>query len=116
MLKSQSVEIINNSTILPAYYYPNKPVALNKTAYNSIDTVKHSKNSDIRHHGIENNHTLMDIHKRNEYLGNTNLIHNPIINPIDDFNRNRRIDMHKYRHVFNNKDNILKSVGYNIVG
>jgi len=165
-----------NQMILPGYYYPNMPVALNKTAYDSIDTVKnyetnaiyaaehndnlnqkqfgpsnnasfgvgvredvvntnnsntnnnhtctnnHNSNNfksnvehDITAYGIDNKHTLLDTHSRKNYLGNTSLVHNPIIYPIDDVSRNKRIDNHKYRHLFNNRDNILKAVGFNII-
>ena len=49
-------------------------------------------------------------------LGNTSLIHNTIVNPLEDVNRNVYLNAVKYPHVVNNKDNILKSIGYSIIG
>jgi hypothetical protein len=124
MLKLQNQNFqTSKSAILPSYYYPNKPVTLGRSAYDTIDIVKNNKmfenNKNIGQEnlqkGIDNNHALLDLHTRSQYLGGTTLIHNPIINPVDDVNRNIYLGGHKYRHMFHNPDNLLKSAGYSII-
>lgn len=130
-LKTKTEQSSQSYSLLPSYYYPNKAVPLNKISYDTIDVIKNQKlfgrtppvneayrnlSAEMSMTGVDNNHTLLDQHRRKDYLGNTNLLHNPIINPIDDVNRNRYLDGQKYKHVYQNPNGILSSVGYNIVG
>ena len=41
--QSRANQVTKSATLLPAYYYPNKPVALNKTAADSIEMVKNNQ-------------------------------------------------------------------------
>jgi len=85
--------------IMPSYHYLNKPVPLSRKAVDSIDWVKH-------------NH-LETLNNRNRfcYLGSSNLRHNPITQPLNDFEYNKYLS--KQRKNYNNNgatNNMMSSV------
>ena len=93
-----------NNLLLPAYYYPNRPIPIYKKAK---DSLLFSKNQSQ----ILNNHnlkkffeydsqfnTLIDYENNNNnntYLGDSNLRHNPITCPVNDYNYNKYINLFK---------------------
>ena len=82
--------------IMPAYWYPNRPIPLYKKAKDSLDYSKNS-NSFFRGRGDMNRFfewdsqykTLMDYDNTGKYLGDSNLRHNPITCPVNDYYYNK---------------------------
>jgi hypothetical protein len=66
---------------MPGYHYPKRPIATTKKAIDSINWVK-------------NNHveTLHNGYRACNYIGDTNLRHNPIVQPLDNNEYNRYLN------------------------
>jgi len=94
-----------NNLLLPAYYYPNRPIPIYKKAK---DSLLFSKNQSqiLDNHNLKKFfeydsqfNTLIDYENNNNntYLGDSNLRHNPITCPVNDYNYNKYINLFKKR-------------------
>ena len=92
-----------NNLLLPAYYYPNRPIPIYKKAK---DSLLFSKNQSqiLDNHNLKKFfeydsqfNTLIDYENNNNstYLGDSNLRHNPITCPVNDYNYNKYINLFK---------------------
>jgi hypothetical protein len=85
-----------NPMIMPAYYYPNRPLATSKKAVDSINWVK-------------NNHTeTLNNGFRPAYLGDTTLKHNTIVQPMNNFEYNKYLN--KQRMQYGNGNLLVNSI------
>jgi hypothetical protein len=84
-----------NPMIMPAYYYPNLPIANSKKAVDSINWVK-------------NNHTeTLNSGVKASYLGESTLRHNPILHPMNNFEYNKYLN--QQRKVYGNSNLLMNS-------
>jgi len=74
-----------NTLILPSYLYLNRPVPTYKKAF---DTLENSKSSSQLYKQNDNSNTKKILNSE-YYQKPTNIIHNPIVNPLSDFYYNK---------------------------
>lgn len=78
-----------NQLIMPSYHYYNRPLATSKKAIDSINWVKNN-HTETLHNGY-----------KNFYLGDSQLKHNPIIQPLDDIEYNKYLNRERKLVGFN---------------
>lgn len=84
-----------NPMIMPAYYYPNLPIPNSKKAVDSINWVK-------------NNHTeTLSNGVKASYLGESTLRHNPILQPMNNFEYNKYLNQQRKAYGSNNHNHNL---------
>jgi hypothetical protein len=83
--------------IMPAYFYPNRPVPLHKKARDSLLFAKNQKdifdqdmNKFFRYDSQHS--TLIDYERSGGYLGDSKLRHNPITCPVNDYYYNKYVN------------------------
>ena len=98
--------------IMPGYKYPSRPIPLYKKAFDSIHLVKNNllfENQNVGNmkeffqHDVQN-HTLLDQNEQRSHYQpyGTNLVHNPIINPIPSFESNKYLNSLAHSHNIRN--------------
>ena len=97
---NQSNEDMRPQLIMPAYFYPNRPVPLHKKARDSLLFAKNQQdyfdkdmNKFFRYDSQHS--TLIDYESSGGYLGDSKLRHNPITCPVDDYYYNKYINQMK---------------------
>ena len=113
---NQSNEDMRPQLIMPAYFYPNRPVPLHKKARDSLLFAKNQKdifdqdmNKFFRYDSQHS--TLIDYERSGGYLGDSKLRHNPITCPVNDYYYNKYVNqMKKATEIppnqhFNNNEN-----------
>ena len=113
---NQSNEDMRPQLIMPAYFYPNRPVPLLKKARDSLlfaknqkDYFDHDMNKFFRYDSQHS--TLIDYESSGGYLGDSKLRHNPITCPVNDYYYNKYVNqMKKATEIppnqhFNNNEN-----------
>lgn len=83
--------------LMPAYFYPNRPVPLYKKAKDSLLFSKNPDNyfdQDMNKffHWDSQYNTLMDYPNDRKYLGDSRLRHNPITCPVNDYYYNKYVN------------------------
>ena len=113
---NQSNEDMRPQLIMPAYFYPNRPVPLLKKAKDSLLFAKNQKDyfdKDMnKFFRWDSQHkTLIDYESSGGYLGDSKLRHNPITCPVNDYYYNKYVNqMKKATEIppnqhFNNNEN-----------
>ena len=97
---NQSNEDMRPQLIMPAYFYPNRPVPLYNKARDSLLFAKNQQDyfdKDMnRFFRWDSQHkTLIDYESSGGYLGDSKLRHNPITCPVDDYYYNKYINQMK---------------------
>ena len=94
---NQSNEDMRPQLIMPAYFYPNRPVPLHKKARDSLLFAKNQKdifdqdmNKFFRYDSQHS--TLIDYERSGGYLGDSKLRHNPITCPVNDYYYNKYVN------------------------
>jgi hypothetical protein len=94
---NQSNEDMRPQLIMPAYFYPNRPVPLHKKARDSLlfaknqkDYFDHDMNKFFRYDSQHS--TLIDYERSGGYLGDSKLRHNPITCPVNDYYYNKYVN------------------------
>lgn len=85
-----------NPLIMPGYHHPNLPIPTSKKAIDSITWVK-SNHTETLHNG----------NRQVNYLGETKLRHNPIIQPLNDHDYNKYLN--KQRYIYNLNDQVIRT-------
>jgi hypothetical protein len=95
--KSQPQEDTRPQLIMPAYWYPNRPIPINRKARDSLLFSKNQNqyfdkdmNKFFRWDSQYN--TLMDYDNSGRYLGDSDLRHNPITCPVNDYYYNKYVN------------------------
>jgi hypothetical protein len=83
--------------IMPAYYYPNFPEPIYHKARDSLLASKQhekffGKNMNKFFSQDANMNTLLDYEEKTKYLGDSNLRHNPITCPVNDYYYNKYVN------------------------
>ena len=83
--------------LMPAYWYPNRPIPLHKKAKDSLLFSKNPNNyfdKDMNRffHWDSQYNTLMDYDNSGKYLGDSRLRHNPITCPVNDYYYNKYVN------------------------
>ena len=93
----QNEEDTRPSVMMPSYYYPNVDMATRRIANDSLLFSKNQEkyfekdmNKFFRWDSQYN--TLMDYENKNSYLGDSNLAHNPITCPVNDYGYNKYVN------------------------
>ena len=97
---NQSNEDMRPQLIMPAYFYPNRPVPLLKKARDSLLFAKNQKDyfdKDMnKFFRWDSQHkTLIDYESSGGYLGDSKLRHNPITCPVNDYYYNKYVNQMK---------------------
>ena len=97
---NQSNEDMRPQLIMPAYFYPNRPVPLLKKAKDSLLFAKNQKDyfdKDMnKFFRWDSQHkTLIDYESSGGYLGDSKLRHNPITCPVNDYYYNKYVNQMK---------------------
>ena len=94
---NQSNEDMRPQLIMPAYFYPNRPVPLYKKARDSLLFAKNQQdffdkdmNKFFRYDSQHS--TLIDYERSGGYLGDSKLRHNPITCPVNDYYYNKYVN------------------------
>ena len=97
---NQSNEDMRPQLIMPAYFYPNRPVPLHKKARDSLLFAKNQQdyfdkdmNKFFRYDSQHS--TLIDYERSGGYLGDSKLRHNPITCPVNDYYYNKYVNQMK---------------------
>lgn len=90
----------NPHLLMPAYFYPNRPIPLHKKAKDSLFFSKEpdkifNKDMNKFFHWDAQYNTMMDYDSKGKYLGDSVLRHNPITCPVNDYNYNRYVNRMK---------------------
>ncbi len=127
---NQSNEDMRPQLIMPAYFYPNRPVPLHKKARDSLLFAKNQQdyfdkdmNKFFRYDSQHS--TLIDYERSGGYLGDSKLRHNPITCPVNDYYYNKYVNQMKkateippnqnYNNNENYKGNFVNNGRYNPV-
>ena len=93
----QNNEDTRPTVMMPSYYYPNIDIATRRKAKDSLLFSKNQEkyfekdmNKFFRWDSQYN--TLMDYENKNSYLGDSNLAHNPITCPVNDYGYNKYVN------------------------
>ena len=93
----QNDEDTRPTVMMPSYYYPNIDIATRRKAKDSLLFSKNQEkyfekdmNKFFRWDSQYN--TLMDYENKNSYLGDSNLAHNPITCPVNDYGYNKYVN------------------------
>ena len=97
---NQSNEDMRPQLIMPAYFYPNRPVPIYKKARDSLLFAKNQQdyfdkdmNKFFRYDSQHS--TLIDYERSGGYLGDSKLRHNPITCPVNDYYYNKYVNQMK---------------------
>ena len=91
--------------LMPAYWYPNRPIPIHKKAKDSLLFSKNPNNyfdKDMNRffHWDSQYNTLMDYDSSGRYLGDSKLRHNPITCPVNDYYYNKYVNKLKKNSEF----------------
>lgn len=94
---NQPIEDSRPQLLMPAYWYPNRPIPLHRKARDSLLASKHPKeyfDKDMGRffHWDSQYATLMDYDINGNYLGDSALRHNPITCPVNDYYYNKYVN------------------------